>query len=286
MTSGFTYTLEPFTVSFRASEPTLPWLDETHRAARLVAESTDKPLYLCMSGGIDSEVMAEAFLAEKIPFTALTLEYPFDLNQHDIVFAKSWCRQRQVPHKILPFDLVKMMVEAKLADEGYVTGNIFRYLQVALLEVVESLGGAAVLGAGELLYQAPLDKAALTIDDVTIELDTGMTVAAEWCKRNNLLHHTPFFFYSTPELPRAWMRLPHVKFSLEHPEIYKHRTNRNGYKIIMYRSMFPQQAPRNKFNGFENVKSLRQVVERHLRVRFGSAIQVYRSKVVDLFGYP
>ena len=81
---SYSYTFNPFTFSFAKSGEALDWLAETRRTARRIAERTTKPIYLCMSGGIDSEVAAEAFLAEKIPFTALTLSYK-GINDHDIV---------------------------------------------------------------------------------------------------------------------------------------------------------------------------------------------------------
>ena len=40
----------------------LPWIEELDKAAVCLAESTTKPIWICSSGGVDSETLCEIFL--------------------------------------------------------------------------------------------------------------------------------------------------------------------------------------------------------------------------------
>jgi hypothetical protein len=61
---------------------------------------------ITMSGGIDSEVTAEAFYQLKIPFRVLILSLFDQMNRGDIIWAVKWCKDREIPYTIvkLSFD--------------------------------------------------------------------------------------------------------------------------------------------------------------------------------------
>ena len=54
-----------------------------------------------MSGGIDSEVTAETFYHLGIRFRVLILSLFGGMNQGDIVWAVKWCKDRDIPYKII-----------------------------------------------------------------------------------------------------------------------------------------------------------------------------------------
>src|SRR5262245_17479653 len=59
------------------------WKEEIYAAARQIGSTVTKPLWLCSSGGIDSEVMCHAFFDQQIPFSVLTIEHKAGTNTFD-----------------------------------------------------------------------------------------------------------------------------------------------------------------------------------------------------------
>lgn len=272
----FKYTTSPFTVtSDRCTLTPLPWLEETWRTARTIAARTTKPIWLCSSGGIDCEVAAEAFLHEKIPFKVLSLSYGL-LNGHDIKFAKEWCSKNNVPHKIIEVSLEKLFTEGidELIALDLPALWPFRTVQLQLIRAVEAMGGYAVSGGGEQLFDA--DESG-----IYLEFEPGYCASLEFMRREGL-EHEPYFHFATPEIVRAWHELPIIKFSLSDPSVYRHPNNGNEMKIVGYRSVFPQQVPRHKYDGFENAEGFRKRATRKLQAAFGDRLTPFRIPLPDL----
>lgn len=82
---------------------------ECLRAARLIAESAqmqNKKIVIALSGGLDSEVVARAFLEASIPFEATTLRYLPDLNEHDNHYAFHFCKMNNIKLNIIDIDVM------------------------------------------------------------------------------------------------------------------------------------------------------------------------------------
>ena len=232
----------------------LSWIEELEKEAISLAESTTKPIWICSSGGIDSETVCEIFLKLKLPFNVLTVEYPDGKNAHDIIYAQKWCQQNNIHQKIYPldiYDFVRNEMEDYIKD-GYVAGEIFRYMMVKQMSIVEDMGGFAIVAGGEQLYHVDTSKRILTAADPYLMVDVTYTTPVEWCRRNHVVHE-PYFFFSTPEIMLAWLRIPLVSFVLENPDFFRHPTNRHALKNCVVRYHFPQQRWRNKYSGFEKM---------------------------------
>ena len=77
----------------------VPW----DQAAKNVAEdlyANYTNLYVAMSGGIDSEFVAQTFLNLKIPFKPIILKVD-DLNELDIWWAFKWCKENNIEPVVL-----------------------------------------------------------------------------------------------------------------------------------------------------------------------------------------
>ena len=158
------------------------------------------------------------------------------------------------------------------AAQLYITGNVFRYFQIKLLEIVEGLGGYAVLGDGDQLYQLDQKLTRQTREDVFMNFEVGYAAPYEWCRRNNTTHQ-PFFFFSSPELCLSYLRAPLIEFVLQNPDILKHPNNKFLLKRMVYQSMWLDIDPRAKFSGFENIIELRANAQAKLRKQFDDLIQ-------------
>jgi len=261
----------------------LSWIEELERAAMSLAESTTRPIWICSSGGVDSETLCEIFFRLKLPFQVLTVEFADGKNDHDIVHARRWCEQHNVHqefYRLDIFDFVRHEVEQYI-QEGYVAGELFRYLMMKEVSIVDEMGGFAILAGGEQLYHVDAAKQTLTVADPYLLVDITYTTPLEWCRRHRV-RHEPYFYFSTPEIMLAWLRIPLVDFVLHHPDFFRHPTNKHALKNSVIRYHFPEQAWRNKYTGLEQVLKLDAMVKERLQEHFGARVQKTRLYVSDL----
>ena len=242
----------------RCTRTPLPWMEEFERTALTLAESVNKPIWVCASGGIDSESICEVFLRLKLPFSVLSLKYTNGENAHDLQYAEKWCHTKKVPHKIVSLDLrnwANIEVDEYI-KEGYSALTIGRYMTLKEMSTVDDMGGFAICGDGAWPYKLDWQmKPYLEIHRGSIS-PTPM----EWCRRNNTLHE-PFFYYNNPEFILAWLRIPLIRCMYQNPEILCNPLNSNQLKGIVMRSYFIHQEPRPKWDGFETVADIRALVE-------------------------
>ena len=64
-------------------------------AQRLYEDWQDRPFYLALTGGMDSECSATTLLRNKIAFTPFILEVD-NLNAYEVWYAKYWCWKNKV----------------------------------------------------------------------------------------------------------------------------------------------------------------------------------------------
>ena len=105
-----------YTVDFgKCQREPKSWLYENIQAARLIAESTDLPIHILYSGGIDSEVTVMSFLEAKIPITADIMFFNDNLNWHDISYAVSFCNDNNVPFRVHDLN-IQQFLEGQMYD--------------------------------------------------------------------------------------------------------------------------------------------------------------------------
>lgn len=103
--------------------------------ARLVKAFAEKykayNFVVSLSGGIDSEVTAETFYQLRIPFRVLIQRLFKGANDHDIIFAVKYCKDRNIPFKVVDLSLEKLKKETipDAVKNGQFTHS---YSQIAL----------------------------------------------------------------------------------------------------------------------------------------------------------
>ena len=244
-----------FELNFKPiSRPVGAWENELVETARAIRANTDRPLFLCLSGGIDSEVMAHAFMNAGIPFTGLTLRHVGRTNTHDVNYASAFCEKYKIKQIFADIDIFSY--HEKYVEQ-YRATNIFRYLQLYIMDLVESLGGTAVLGGGEQIYY--------NVDgNINIKYDPSFLCSLDWCKNNDTFH-VPYFHMFNPELLASYMQIDMVDFLLQRPEYYTSHHVMSIEKILIYHRYFPEMERRSKYNGFENILNWRSSIERRLK---------------------
>ena len=266
------------------------WKEEIYAAARVIANRANKPIWVCSSGDLDSEIVCRAFFDQGIHFSVLTIEHATGTNHRDIKYAIEWCRVRGVRQKIVKVDMqIFFTKEVDVYADRYVAEHPFRYFQIKLMEIVEEMGGYAVLAGGEQVYVVDQSESTIMQEDVSLLCTVGTIAPIEWYK-DRTTEHEPHFYFRTPELCLSFMRLPLVAFALNNPEsVFRHSANAHTFKRLVYQSIWTDIEIRYKSDGFEKIRSLEQDAIRRMRRRFGSKLVTYRLPVTvferQLTGY-
>ncbi len=257
--------------------------EEVDAAARDIASEAsrlNKPVWVCFSGGIDSEVVCESLHRQGIHFRVLTLEHEEGTNEYDIAYAKKWCASHHVEQKIVSLNMGKFIRTEidQYVEAGYIANYPFRYLQLRLLEIIEGMGGYGVLGGGEHMYAT---ETVAGKESIVLHFQTGYAAPLEWCRRRTTAHE-PYFFFRTPELMRSYMTQPIVSCALEYPETFRHQANAYLLKRLVYHSTWPFMETRHKYDGFERVRDVARARRLQLEKHFGKRFSVYTLPVTVL----
>jgi len=122
------------------------------------ARLLDKKIYVCMSGGLDSEVTAISFKLAGVEFTPLIVDYN-GKNSHDTSYATVWCLENNIRPTIHVLDLEKFFEKEmyEYAEYSKVTSpQILTYQKIVDIACGQ-YNGYIVLG-GEIRVYANADK--------------------------------------------------------------------------------------------------------------------------------
>lgn len=256
----FEYTSETFSVYFnKISRTPLEYRDEIIQTIKNIKETTNKPLYISLSGGVDSEVIVRACLEANIEFTAFTIRFVGSRNLHDVNYATKLTDKYNINRLEITLNARDFFRGEflKYKNAGYNSRNIFRYLQLYILDTIESMGGCAVLGGREEPFQ-------LINGEISIPWVKDQSLSSEWMI-NNKTQHYPYFFLSTPEIVAAYLQTPLVSLLTKDTSYYICKPT--GYvaeKTLIYHRDWPEMERRVKYNGFEKLLPLRREMEEML----------------------
>jgi hypothetical protein len=267
----YSYIDKEFKVKFKpVSRKVKSWKEELLISAQSIANSTDKPLYVLMSGGIDSEQVARLFLELKIDFKVLTMKHKNDKNLHDINYAKYFCKKYNLEQTIIELDtewFFSTGIESYI-ERGYRSTNIYHYLQLFLIDELEKLGGYGIGGAGEQVYYT-------VNDEIHLRINPHYTLGMDYCKNNNYQHNL-WFNLSTPEIYAAYLSIDLIDFLLQDKQYFISHHYASVEKVIIYHSVWPEMQKRNKYSGFEKIqRTIRTPKEEELKLRFPDLVDYY-----------
>jgi hypothetical protein len=244
----------------------MTWKEELYAAARSIASKAHKPLWLCASGGIDSEIMCHAFFDQGINFSVMTLAHTDGSNEHDIAHARAWCQKHRVHQEIIRIDMHDFLGSQVpyYTEQGYVSSHLLPYMQIKLMETAGKMGGYAVIAAGKQLYKIDTREEYPSRRDVFLEFTSGHGVPLEWLKRNDATHE-PYFLYGSPELCLSYLRIPLIDFALDHPDVFRHPTNTFILKRLVSQQYWPTLENRPKFHGMEKIPAELSVMRKAMK---------------------
>jgi hypothetical protein len=239
---------------------------EIAAAARAIADAATKPIYVAMSGGIDSELVARVMLRERIPFTPVIARFEKNFNAEDIAFAFDFCRLHNLEPTVVDVDILALFRDS--INTPYVLANCAHILQMHIMRHIAGLGGMAVIGVGEQRYDnqdgrifvpVPLERIAVT----------------HFMQAEGVRGISAFYCY-TPELMLCLLREAKAH-GFEGMSRFAH-----NIKEDIYRKYWPDLTPRPKYSGFEMVATRRRAAQQLLLKKYGSLIVHYGIPLDEL----
>jgi hypothetical protein len=225
-------------------------------AVRKIAEAAKKPIFVAMSGGLDSELIARIMLQERVTFTPLIVQYDNDYNKDDIGYAFDFCRDHNLTPEIVKIDILSVMSNS--INTPYVVANCPSILAMHIMRYCSRLGGMAVTGLGEQRYQQK--------DGQIVIWTLNRRTALMQFMQAETVQAVPVFYYYTPELMLSFFREAKAH-GFEDMAQFAH-----NIKEDIYRQYWPDLKPRPKYSGFEKVIPQRRAAQKALKQKYGSLI--------------
>ncbi len=231
---------QKFTVEFgKCEHPPLDWRQESILAAQAIANSTDLPISILYSGGVDSEVTIMSFMAAKIPFTAQIMRFNDDINYHDIRYALDFCNKHDLKYNVHDIDIIKFF-EGEMYDYAAATHCLSPQL-CATMWLVDQVDGFPVIGQGECVIILDGDRWKFRESEMVNSFYRHYLV--------NNKEGVPGFHQYTPEQMLSFLMddtfLPYMNTE-------SGKTSNKTTKLKIYQKYFPLET-RPKFTGFENI---------------------------------
>ena len=240
------------------------WKEEVEHEAIRLANTVKRPFVVCMSGGIDSEIIARAFHDIGAPMSVLTIRYKDGSNEHDIIYAKNFCQSRGIQQGFIDIDPIPFYetMMKKYIDMGYVSDSVYRYVILMLMEHIEWLGKCAIMGGGLQQYRIVNRK-------LCIKHHHSLLSTLDWMKNNNAEHY-PLFFSNTPEIFAVYQEEPLIRFMIQNQEYFRTYmgADNSPEKILVAHKLWAGMTPRPKFNGYEQIYDWKMIKQAELVTRF------------------
>lgn len=221
---------EAFFPSHQGNEEILDYRSELIKAAQDIYKKTKRPIWLSLSGGLDSLVMAESFFFARVPFKCLILRFKDDANISDVSSAVAMCEKLRVAYEIVEVDFLKFLSEEApqyMEQSKCVTPLLT--LHMKSMEMIHKSGGFLVLGCGDPAFHVR-GKKFFYADSANI-----------WCLKSyadkKKLACEPYFFLRRPQALISLMRSQLIVDCA----IFKKLPVRDyqTFKFLIYRQYFP-----------------------------------------------
>jgi hypothetical protein len=260
------YQFNPFKFYYEEIDsPVFDFRSECIIAARKAAlmNKNNLPIIITMSGGLDSELIAQSFYLAGIPFKALigklTVEVATEtiiLNEHDYSYAENWCERHNIEIEYCSIDVFK---DAKLLTEYAMSSNGFspQYAwHMYLMKWANDNGYFFIAGLGDIDI--------VLKDNQYFCVDTQREWSIDIFCENNNLDGVIRFVKLDSRLTAAFLKLSTVQKLMEDkvPVLLDH-------KHACFSEAFPEMKSRPKFTGFEKIQEWDSILRTYMKKYHG-----------------
>lgn len=226
------------------SRPVGTYYKESVKAAEMIWEQRQGPLYICYSGGLDSEYVLSLFLSLGMKITPVIMRTQY--NDPDTRYAFKFCNEKNIIPTVVDLDFDKFVESGRLID-------------IAL-----KMKCSAYQIATNMWLCSQLDGTVLTGNDpphMSNKNGTWFLDEDEWNHsqlgyfRDNRLCGTPFFLHYTPEMLLSFLLDPTMRDLVDN-KIYG-KLGTNSTKVFVYNNNDGsfELEQRQKLHGYEVVES-------------------------------
>jgi hypothetical protein len=137
-------------VTTAASEYATDFHKEIDKAVCHIGNTMHKRRFLALSGGMDSEYIANALVRNKIEFTPVLLSID-NYNAGELWYAEHWCKKNNITPIRITADTKKLLnyIEAQCVPK-YLTVNLGGYINVFLADYISNAySGILITGCGD-----------------------------------------------------------------------------------------------------------------------------------------
>jgi len=265
------------------------WREECIQTARLIHQKLmpGQKIRLCFSGGIDSEVMVQAFMFAEVPFECIIFRLGSNFNQHDIDYATGFCDRYGIRYELVDIDILGFVKN----KEHYNYCEAYQVKELAIMALMKGMDiidrkDYVYLMGGE-LYLVKKQNLSNFYDDKTDNYkyewnhfvrENNDLALFKFSQKRNIPLISEFFSY-TPEIMYSYLTDPHI-VRLTNNEI-KWKFSLMSSKPYVYSKYFLLE-PRPKYHGYEEIIDLNHIVTDDLQV-FGHNVENYiETKYSDL----
>ena len=218
-----------------------------------IAKKLNQEIFLLLSGGVDSSAMLKAFLSAGVPFHPIIMRFNDNLNFFDIRTILSFLNRNHINYEIFDLNVLDFFESGKYLEYGK------RYQcqspQLAVhLYLADHIKSCPVFS-----WQSPAFFYLSNPEKTEIHYSKGLPSQLESVYMRYFVKNkrfgVPFFFLYTPELFKAFLKLPVLKTRI--PSVYNKQEVAYTYQIkceTYQQAGFDVKPREDKFTGFEEVR--------------------------------
>lgn len=237
--SSWSVTIDPPT------RPIKSYYEETVIAAEMIWAQKQGTLYLCYSGGLDSEYVLSVFRHLKMKIKPVIMRTAY--NSHETVYAFEYCKNNNIKPIVIELDYDKFV------ESGQV------------LEIAKKMKSAAWQLSANMWLASQLDGTVITGNDPPHMrkkkdglwyLDEEEIIHSQfrYFKKYGV-YGTPFFLSYTPELMLSFLLDPTMRLLANNGIPGKLGTNSTKVHVFNNNGGAFRLENRTKYHGYEHVES-------------------------------
>jgi hypothetical protein len=284
------YFLDKFFCEYsRCSRQPGNFKEECINTAKEVAEQAAllgrKP-YVFLSGGLDSEVVAKAFIDAGIDFEAISFRFKYGFSSHEVFYIDQFIEQNNLKHTF--YDIDPVWLQSNEASDFCKQSTCIRAEMLPHMKLIkhvwDNLNGLPILGNGDLYVSKEINKHWLLKDRSLPKYEwryIEYEYIVAWFRfaiANNILGALAFFQHN-PYIVLAMIQEPEIQKCIN--DEYQYKLTTRSTKPAVYRKYWPDLIPRMKYHGGEKIGSMCVEINRRLSNLYASNGKW--SMPVDLF---
>jgi hypothetical protein len=268
---------QKWTVEYgRCSRPPKSFGEECIEAARLISQKTNQDIWICYSGGVDSEFTIWSFLKANVKFKIAIMEFEDEINIYDVSRAKAFCDNLGLKYYIFKLDIIKWWNESLL--DYAIPNQCASAAYPVTWWLMEQIDGYPICGLGNQLWEwDDIDKTYYLYEGETLQGTSRYLIS-------NKREATSQFFRYTPEQVLSYLLTPSHMMMFLYGGLLGIKGNRiqRSVKIPAYTDFFPME-PRDKKTGYEKINDLNLYLKNMLREMMPASHSYVKITPVELF---